>query len=213
MSTDSLIQTISTRRRADVILIRRTDRLPFAAPTEWESFEPLLRLAFDTDAVRLDVMSDDVRGELAEMSKLTDSLRLYDSAYHSELNWWTPSFEFSEGIPYSSLVSADEIQRVDFGRTFPLPQHRERRAEVPGDHSKILALSTYGDSRKDALLSGEVLSGPIHRLSVSYGGTTPTRSASSGLVPRCPNGGRRNCELSVHGAAEDDVQRFDRAVR
>jgi hypothetical protein len=101
MSTDSLIQTISTRRRADAILLRRTDRLPFAAPTEWESFEPLLRRAFDTDAVRLDVMSDEVRGELAEMSKLTDSLRLYDSAYHSELNWRTASFEFSGGIPYS----------------------------------------------------------------------------------------------------------------
>ena len=93
--------TEAHRRRADVILLRRTDRLPFAAPTEWESFEPLLRLAFDTDAVRLDVMSDEVRGELAEMSKLTDSLRLYDSAYHSELYWRTASFEFSEGIPYS----------------------------------------------------------------------------------------------------------------
>ncbi len=100
MSTDSLIQTISTRRRADAILLRRTDRLPFAAPTEWESFEPLLRLAFDTDAVRLDVMSDDVWEELAEMSKLTDSLRLYDSAYNSELYWRTAPFEFSEGIPY-----------------------------------------------------------------------------------------------------------------
>ena len=30
-----------------------------------------------------------------------DSLRLYDSAYHSELYWRTASFEFSEGIPYS----------------------------------------------------------------------------------------------------------------
>ena len=103
-------------------------------------------------------MSDDVRGELAEMSKLTDSLRLYDSSYNSELNWWTAPFEFSEGIPYSSLVSADENQRVDIGRTFHLPHHRERRAEIPGDHSKILALSTYGDYRKDALISGEVLS-------------------------------------------------------
>lgn len=82
--TPMKLATEAHRRRADAILIRRTDRLPFAAPTEWESFEPLLRLAFDTDAVRLDVMSDDVRGELAEMSKLTDSLRLYDSAYHSE---------------------------------------------------------------------------------------------------------------------------------
>ena len=53
--------TEAHRRRADAILIRRTDRLPFAAPTEWASFEPLLRRAFDTDAVRLDVMSDEVR--------------------------------------------------------------------------------------------------------------------------------------------------------
>ena len=163
--------TEAHRRRADAILIRRTDRLPFAAPTEWESFEPLLRLAFDTDAVRLDVMSDEVRGELAEMSKLTDSLRLYDSSYNAELDWWTAPFEFSEGIPYSSLVSADENQRVDIGRTFPLPHHRERRAEIPGDHSKILALSTYGDYRKDALISGEVLSAILLECTIAGLGT------------------------------------------
>ena len=163
--------TEAHRRRADAILIRRTDRLPFAAPTEWESFEPLLRRAFDTDVVRLDVMSDELREELAEMSKLTDSLRLYDSAYHTELNWWTAPFEFSDGIPYSSLVSADEIERVDFGRTFPLPQHRERRAEVPDDHSKILALSTYGDSRKDALICGEVLSAVLLECTMAGLGT------------------------------------------
>ena len=163
--------TEAHRRRADAILIRRTDRLPFAAPTEWASFEPLLRRAFDTDAVRLDVMPDEVRDELADMSKLTDSLRFYDSAYNSELNWWTAPFEFSEGIPYSSLVSADEIERVDFGRTFPLPQHRERRAEVPDDHSKILALSTYGDSRKDALICGEVLSAVLLECTMAGLGT------------------------------------------
>ena len=55
---------------------------------------------------------------------LTDSLRLYDSAYNSELDWWTAPFEFSEGIPYSSLVSADEIERVDFGRSFSSPASR-----------------------------------------------------------------------------------------
>ena len=37
------------RRRADAILHRRTDRLPFAAPRNWESFEPLLRNAVDAD--------------------------------------------------------------------------------------------------------------------------------------------------------------------
>ena len=31
------------RRRADAILARRTDRLPFAAPERWSDFEPLLR--------------------------------------------------------------------------------------------------------------------------------------------------------------------------
>ena len=39
--------TDDQRRRADAILIRRTDRLPFmapfTAPTDWESFEPVLR--------------------------------------------------------------------------------------------------------------------------------------------------------------------------
>jgi nitroreductase len=169
--TPMKLVTEAHRRRVDAILIRRTDRLPFAAPTEWESFEPLLRLACDTDAVRLDVMSDDVREELEEMSKLTNSLRLYDSAYNSELDWWTAPFKFSEGIPYSALVSADEVKKVDFGRTFPLPRHRERRAEVPSDHSKILALSTYGDSRKDALICGEVLSAVLLECTMTGLGT------------------------------------------
>ena len=116
-------------------------------------------------------MSDDVREELAEMSKLADSLRFYDTAYNSELDCWTAPFEFSEEIPYSALVSADEIERVDFGRTFPLPRHRERRAEVPRDHSKILALSTYGDSRKDALICGGVLSAVLLECTLAGLGT------------------------------------------
>jgi len=45
--TPMKLVTEAHRRRVDAILIRRTDRLPFAAPTEWESFEPLLRLAFE----------------------------------------------------------------------------------------------------------------------------------------------------------------------
>src|SRR5579875_3725641 len=46
--------TENDRRRADAILLRRTDRLPFIAPMHWESCEPLLRHAVDGDAARLD---------------------------------------------------------------------------------------------------------------------------------------------------------------
>ena len=146
------------RRRANAILVRRTDRLPFAAPPDWESFEPRLRRMVDADAVRLDVVADDLRPKLAQASQLTEALRLYDSSYHAELQWWTAAFEVTDGIPHSSLVSAAESDRVDVGRTFPVTHHRERRAEVDQDHSKILVLSTYDDTEDSVLRCGEMLS-------------------------------------------------------
>ncbi|EUA73289.1 putative nAD(P)H nitroreductase acg [Mycobacterium xenopi 4042] len=112
------------RRRADAILVRRTDRLPLNAPMNWESFEPVLRNAVDGDAVHLDVMPEDLRKCLADASQLAESLRLYDSQYHAELGWWTAPFEASEGIPYSALVSAAEGDRVDVGRAFRSPTTR-----------------------------------------------------------------------------------------
>ncbi|OBI40290.1 NAD(P)H nitroreductase [Mycobacterium kyorinense] len=145
-------------RRAGAIGERRSDRLPFAPPANWESFEPVLRNAIDRDDVRLDVLSDDVRSRLAQASQFTESLRLYDSNYHSELARWTAPFEFSEGIPYSSLVSVAERDRVDVGRVFPAAHHHERRTEIPEDHATVLVLSTDTDTRRDALATGEVLS-------------------------------------------------------
>jgi hypothetical protein len=153
--------TDEERRRARAIVLRRTDRLPFSPPPEWASFEAWLHHAVHSDAVRLDVISDDARPELKEASRLTESLRLYDSYYHTELDWWTAPYEAAEGIPYSSLVSADEGGRVDVGRTFPAPRQQERRQDIPNDYSKIVVLSTYGDSREDALRSGEALSGVL----------------------------------------------------
>jgi hypothetical protein len=149
------------RRRANAILVRRTDRLPFAAPPDWESFEPELRDVVNSDAVRLDVIADDLRPQLAQASQLTEALRLYDSSYHAELQWWTAAFEVADGIPHSSLVSAAESDRVDVGRTFPVTHHRERRAEVDEDHSKILVLSTYDDSHYSVLRCGEALSAAL----------------------------------------------------
>jgi hypothetical protein len=150
--------TDADHQRAQAILLRRTDRLPFSPPAEWASVEVLLRNAIHADAVRMDVLSDDVRPELRDASTLTASLRLNDPSYQTELDWWTAPYVSSEGVPYSSLVSADEGKRVDLGRTFPAPRHQERRLEIPVDYSKIVVLSTCGDSPTDALSCGEVLS-------------------------------------------------------
>jgi hypothetical protein len=150
--------TDDDRRRADAILIRRSDRLPFSAPTEWGAFEPVLHNAINADSVRLDVFPDDIRPELAEASQIATSLRLYDSAYHAEIVWWTGKFRVSDGIPDTSLISASEGDRVDVGRYFPLTNGGERRVEIHEDHAKIVLLSSDSDSRADALASGEALS-------------------------------------------------------
>jgi len=145
-------------RRADAVLRRRTDRLPFAEPSDWDLVESQLRSAVTSDAVRLDVIADELRPELAEASQLTESLRLYDSSYHAELSWWTGPFETREGIPHSSLVSASESDRVDIGRNFPVTAPGDRRLGFGHDHSKILVLSTYDKERASVLQCGESLS-------------------------------------------------------
>lgn len=155
--TKMLSVTDGHRRRADAILRRRTDRLPFGAVPEWDSLERLLR-THDKGGVAMDVLDAQTRPQLAEASQLTEALRLYDSSYHAELGWWTSPFELSEGIPQSSLVSAAESDRVDVGRAFPVTHHPERRLEVPADRSQIVVLSALADSRGDVLRCGEALS-------------------------------------------------------
>jgi hypothetical protein len=150
--------TDEDRRRADVILHRRTDRLPFATLENWEALEPVLRDAVDARRVHLDVIAKELRPELARASRLTESLRFYDSSYHDELYWWTGHFENSDGIPRSSLLSADENDRVDIGRVFPVSAHDERSAGFGQDQSSVLVLSTDEETRADALRSGEALS-------------------------------------------------------
>lgn len=149
------------RQRAEAILARRTDRLPFAAPPDWPSFEDTLRTSVDAEEVHLDVIADELRPELAKASDLTESHRLYDSSYHSELIGWTTDFGLSEGIPRSSLVSAAESDRVDVGRNFPVTHNPERRPEISEDHAKIVVLSTYNDSHLSVLRCGEMLSATL----------------------------------------------------
>jgi hypothetical protein len=68
--------TDDDRRRAAAILMRRSDRLPFSGPTAWESFEPVLRYAVDSGTVRLDVLPNDLRPQLAEASQIATSTAL-----------------------------------------------------------------------------------------------------------------------------------------
>jgi hypothetical protein len=145
-------------QRANAILERRTDRLPFAEPPDWSVLGPQLKRAVTTDAVRLDAIDDEFRQELAEASALSESLRLYDSAYHSELSAWTQPFELSEGIPHSALISATESERVDVARQFPVTHNSDRRFELGHDHAKIVVLSTYDNEPNSVLQCGEMLS-------------------------------------------------------
>ena len=134
---------------------------------QWTSVGAQLHSAINTDVVRLDVLPDDARAELREASKLTESLRLYDTAYQTEFDWWTAPYPASEGIPYSSLVSIEEGDQVDVGRSFPAPSPQGQRRDAPADYSKVLVLSTYGDSHEDALRCGEVLSSVLLRCTVA----------------------------------------------
>lgn len=150
------------RRRAAAILQRRTDRLPFAAPPQWDAFLQRLAATVESVWVRIDVIADEFRPQLAEASRMTESLRLYDSPYHAELVGWTTEIAVSEGIPETSLVSAAESERVGIGRAdFPKVADEERRADVATDHSKVLVLSTYDDTREAMLRCGEVLSAAL----------------------------------------------------
>lgn len=146
------------RRRAEAIRVRHSDRLPLESPDHWEPFETLLRQRIEHSRVRLDVLPEDARPRLVQASRLAESLRLYDPAYHAELQRWTVPFEESAGIPHTSLVSTAEAARVVVGRDFPTDHQRDRRAHLHEDQSTIMVLSTDGNTRADALEAGEALS-------------------------------------------------------
>lgn len=151
--------TDAQRDRADAIAHRRTDRLPLATPTQWDSFEPLLRSTLDESIATIDVLTDDVRPQLAEASRFSEALRRYDSFYHAELQWWaTPLPSCAVGIPPSALASQTEQRRVGVAHGFPSHTGDDRRPTIARDAAKILVLSTPDDTRRDALCCGEALS-------------------------------------------------------
>ena len=160
--TPLAVVTPAQRERADAILARRTDRLPFDAPADWPALEVRLRLAVIPHGVMSDIVLDRDRPLLAEASRLTEVLRSYDPTYQSELEWWTSPLKSTDGVPQSALVSESEAGRVDVARAFPsapLDRSTDRRADVGGDRSRILVLSTHHeDASADVLRCGEALS-------------------------------------------------------
>jgi nitroreductase len=172
------------RRLAGAIEVRRTDRLPFSAVTEWQSIEAVVASSANREAVHLQVISDDLHPSLEEAAQIAESLRMYDTPYRNELDWWTAPFEPSQGIPYSALVSAAESDRVGFGRAFPTPRRPERRPEIPEDHAKVLLLSTDGDTRADALAAGEALSTTLLECTMAGLATCPVTHLTELSVTR-----------------------------
>lgn len=146
--------TDADRSRADAILLRRTDRLPFDAPSNWPAFEKVLRSTVDPEDATLDVLGESARPQLADASRLTEALRRDDSSYHAELRWWTGLFETVDGIPYNALPAGDNPVAV--ARDFPAGDLSGDRPRA--DHSVIVALSTYDDSHISAMACGEALS-------------------------------------------------------
>jgi hypothetical protein len=187
--------------RAGAILRRRTDRLPFTAPAGWAFLEPVLRSTIDDDKAILSVLPATVRPQLAEASRLTESLRRYDNSYQAELQWWTAPFKVSDGVPDSALASASQRKKVDVGRVFPAGAQPDRPTETDHDDSVIAVLSTNGDGRREALGCGEVLSDVLMEATIAGLATCTlshmTELEASRAIIRALTGGAGDPQLLI----------------
>lgn len=170
--------TDAARARADEILHRRTDRLPFAAPTGWTVIEPILRDTVDPGLATMYVLDESARAEVVEASRLTEAMRRYDNAYNAELHWWTAPFEVVDGVPSTALAAVSERDRVDVARSFPLGGPEGRRPEVHEDHAVIAVLSTSGNDRRASLGCGEALSSVLLEATLAGLATCPVSHVS-----------------------------------
>lgn len=135
---------------------RHSDRRPFAAPSPGTGFDGALREML-RPGTQVTVLPQEARTVLGAATELTAAMRRYDSAYQTELHWWTGHFGTEVGIPPEALATAEQSTYVEIGRRFP-PGSRTS-AEAPGvDHSTIVVVSTAGDGRADWLRAGEALS-------------------------------------------------------
>ncbi|WP_071287282.1 Acg family FMN-binding oxidoreductase [Mycolicibacterium llatzerense] len=150
--------TAAQRRDADAVASRRSDRLPYDPVEDPSAFEMMLRLAVEDRPTHVDLIAPQQRSEVANASHLAEALRMYDTAYHAELAWWTAPFGATTGIPHSALVSAAESDRVEVGRTFPVTHTKERRQHTGDDQATIVVISAFDDTPRDIMACGETLS-------------------------------------------------------
>ena len=144
-----------SHERARAITRRYTDRRAYDSPSNWATFEPLLRQTVVPHHVMFDIVLDSARTALAEASRMTEAIRANDPTYAAELSWWASSFESGGGIPQNVLTSS--AAQVDMKRTFPGTAQTPQRAGV--DRSKMVILSTHHeDARLDVVRCGEALS-------------------------------------------------------
>ena len=138
--------------RADAILRRRTDRLPFAAAelgeiqTTGVAQHRRHRVGGPARA------ADGARPQLAEASRLTESLRRYDSYYHAR---WNGGQHLSRSrrrpVQHPGITAGRTQSGWEIARAFPRASIPTGARRSTTTQSKILALSTYSDSRRDAL--------------------------------------------------------------
>ena len=146
------------RALGEALMRRHTDRLAFAIPEPWAELEQRLRTVLDGTAVEVDVIDDSGRPALADASRRTERHRRDDASYRYELLWWTGRSHVGDGIPPAALATSAEAHRLDVARDFPVYSGGDRTAALDRDHSKILVLSTFDDSRENTLKCGEALS-------------------------------------------------------
>jgi len=150
--------TTHERELSEAIARRRTDRLAFMAPEPWFKLEERLSAVLDGTVAELDVIDDSGRPALAAASRRSEEQRRGDASYRYELLWWTGHSHVSDGVPTSALPSSAEASQVDVARDFPTYHTDDLRTTAERDHSKVLVLSTFDDSRQNVLQCGEALS-------------------------------------------------------
>lgn len=99
------------------------------------ALDAVLRRAVIPYDVTLDVVADDARPSLAEASRLTETLRRFDTSYQTELRWWTSPFASDGRVPQDALVSTSEADRVNVARAFPPAGGGRRRPTI--DHEQL----------------------------------------------------------------------------
>ncbi|WP_029896775.1 Acg family FMN-binding oxidoreductase [Nocardia brasiliensis] len=145
-----------TAARVRAIPRRHTDRLPMLPPEDWPDVLATARELARPHQVAVDEITDENRPRLADATRHITALRRHDTAYQDELHWWSGASE-SRGIPTAALASSAEAARTNVARAFPFAPYANRRADLE-DRSRLLLLSTAGDSRTQWLHTGEALS-------------------------------------------------------